>query len=566
MADLVTRPILVVLLCLVVLFQSPAGMASSSDAYSRPVTITSWDGTELAAILYWPGSAVDAPAPAILMTHGWAGSKEDLGASARWLVEQGYVVLAYDSRGFGASGGVVGLNGPDEQADVTHLVTWLAALQEDEGPKVLLDDVDTDDPRIGMFGYSYGGAIQLLAAAQDRRIDAVAPDITWNDLERSLAPSTVVKRGWVDLLFWGGQFGSSGAAHGAPGQGGMDPRLQQWYLDAARTGRFPADAEDALRERSPWPTLDQVTAAVFLSQGIRDTLFTPDEAVASHAVLSERDVPTYLYLHPAGHGHTFDRKGEAHYRAALEGFYGAALRDEVAKEPLPRVQWYDAQAKAFRSDETWPPAGLTHVDVGPAGAAGRVQIAQGVVPTSHTESQQFEGSVGGSSGDAPVPTNHHVVLAVDGPVAIVGQPVVRMNVTPGVEDLTLFFSLVEVSPTGTRALVGNQVTAVRVEGKNGFDVELEVPLVAVVHTLQVGSTLQLRIATSDSAYHGGREVGLVDIGVGGPRVSLPVSDRDLAPAKEAITAPETKSEQVPLPSVALVLAIVAMVILRRRSG
>ena len=94
----------------------------------------------------------------------------------------GYVVLTYDSRGFGDSGGVVGLNGPDEVRDARTLIDRLT------GRGDIVHDA-AGDPRLGMDGYSYSGAIQLLTAAEDDRIDTVVPRITWNDLEFRWRPT-----------------------------------------------------------------------------------------------------------------------------------------------------------------------------------------------------------------------------------------------------------------------------------------------------------------------------------------------------------------------------------------
>ena len=53
-----------------------------------------------------------------------------------------------------------------------HLVSWLAG-----SPRVKLDG--PGDPRAGITGSSYGGAIAPPAAAGDYRIDAIVPQATW---------------------------------------------------------------------------------------------------------------------------------------------------------------------------------------------------------------------------------------------------------------------------------------------------------------------------------------------------------------------------------------------------
>ena len=69
------------------------------------------------------------------------------------------------------------MNSPDfEIADASAVIDYLATL----------DTVTQDgasDPRVGFAGGSYGGALSLMAAGYDNRVNAVSADITWNDLQ-----------------------------------------------------------------------------------------------------------------------------------------------------------------------------------------------------------------------------------------------------------------------------------------------------------------------------------------------------------------------------------------------
>ncbi|MEO8518984.1 MAG: CocE/NonD family hydrolase, partial [Dermatophilaceae bacterium] len=69
------------------------------------------DGTpaRIDATVYLPETT---PAPAVLLAHGFGGSKSDLDSEARSLAQHGYVVLAYTARGFGRSGGLIHLDAP----------------------------------------------------------------------------------------------------------------------------------------------------------------------------------------------------------------------------------------------------------------------------------------------------------------------------------------------------------------------------------------------------------------------------------------------------------------------
>jgi ABC-2 type transport system ATP-binding protein len=129
------------------------------------------------------------PAPAVLVAHGFGGTKLSVDAQARELAERGFVVLAYSARGFGSSTGEIALNAPDyEVADARQLVDWLATL-----PEVVSDG--PGDPRVGVTGASYGGALALSLAGTDHRVDALAPLITWNDLSQALLPNAAVRGG-----------------------------------------------------------------------------------------------------------------------------------------------------------------------------------------------------------------------------------------------------------------------------------------------------------------------------------------------------------------------------------
>ena len=153
---------------------------------TRDVTITAPGGpgvdepVQLDATVYLPQRT---PAPAIIMAHGFGGSKLSVDADAQDAARNGFVVLAYSARGFGRSTGLIGLDSLDyEIPDARAIVDWLA-----QQPEVQLDA--PGDPRVGVTGGSYGGALSLMLAGTDPRIDAVVPLITWNDLEQSLFPN-----------------------------------------------------------------------------------------------------------------------------------------------------------------------------------------------------------------------------------------------------------------------------------------------------------------------------------------------------------------------------------------
>jgi predicted acyl esterase len=177
--------------------------------------------------LYTPSAASAAhPAPAILTTNGFGGSKDDQAAMAMTEAERGYVVLSYSGLGFGAmptasppedgSTCQIEIDDPDWDGQAgKQLISFLGGepgigyttysetTKAYSGPvtdhDVLLDTHDHNpadagkpdpyDPRVGMIGGSEGGEVQFAVADVDPRLDMIIPEITWNDLAFSLGPN-----------------------------------------------------------------------------------------------------------------------------------------------------------------------------------------------------------------------------------------------------------------------------------------------------------------------------------------------------------------------------------------
>jgi len=125
------------------------------------VTITTDDGLRLAAWLVpRPG------APAVVLLHGYPADKADMLPIAASLGPR-FTVLLLDQRYFGGSEGRLTTLGFMERRDLARAVDFLAA--RGFGP-------------VGVFGFSLGGAVALLAAAEDPRIRAVAAYAPFADL------------------------------------------------------------------------------------------------------------------------------------------------------------------------------------------------------------------------------------------------------------------------------------------------------------------------------------------------------------------------------------------------
>ena len=267
----------------------------------------------LDATLFLPSQRT--PAPAVVLAHGFGGSKTDETPDALALARHGYVVLAYSARGFGASDGQISLDAPQfEVRDAQRMIDLLA-----ERPEVLRDG--PGDPRVGFAGASYGGALALLVAGYDPRVDAIAPAITWNDLQQSLIPQSaagmsaaaptgtvgVFKRLWAGLFFSTGSLGPL-AGPGEPAAADVPTTCGRFakdvcaaYQQTAATGQPTPAILALLRRSSPATIVDRIKAPTLLLQGEADSLFPLSQASANASGIAARGTPVKLVWYGGGH-------------------------------------------------------------------------------------------------------------------------------------------------------------------------------------------------------------------------------------------------------------------------
>ena len=141
----------------------------------QPVTFPS-AGLELSGAVHVPrGMRASERRAGFLVLHGFGSNKTSSNTMqpTRVLGELGYVVLRFDMRGCGDSGGERGRVICLEQVeDTPNAVTFLAA-----HPAV-------DPQRIAVIGSSFGGAVAVYAAGVDERLAAVISNGGWGDGER----------------------------------------------------------------------------------------------------------------------------------------------------------------------------------------------------------------------------------------------------------------------------------------------------------------------------------------------------------------------------------------------
>jgi ABC-2 type transport system ATP-binding protein len=517
------------------------------------------------ADLYTPAGASKAhPAPAILATNGFGGSKADQAGMAKAFASRGYVVLSYSGLGFGADP-QTGRRGSDckislddrehDGAAGSQLVDFLGGLKKaDDGTRldyVVKDKVAHDgkvhagDPRVGMVGGSYGGQIQFAVAGVDPRVDTIIPLITWNDLAYSLAPNnTTLAPGTVhyavpgtEKLDWTTLFFTLGIADGAQGAlMAQDPtRLGPCpnFLDQACQIKASLDtlgyADDAslafARNASVTSYLDKIRIPVLLGQGQADTLFTLREAAATYAALRARHVPVKMVWQQWGHSHgavpgEFDLgKPDANWEGRVISAWFDYYLKGVGRRPAMDFSYYadwkdhgDA-SKAFVTVPSYPLKGTTTLTAsGTTLRTARTGVAPsavtfgapGQVPLSYTETSALDQAqpVRDTPGTFAGFSTGRLLKDVD----VIGAPTATLQLSSttasGASPSTMLVAFVQLRDVAPDGSITLAHRLIAPIRVADASKPVQVALPAIVHRFAKGHTMELVVTLSDAAYKG----------------------------------------------------------------
>ncbi|MFI1400663.1 alpha/beta fold hydrolase [Streptomyces sp. NPDC020681] len=504
-----------------------------------------------------PGAKIDtsyftaggtARRPAVLLGHGFGGSKDDVREQAEKLARDGYAVLTWSARGFGASTGQIGLNDPDfEVKDVSRLLDWLA-----KRPDVQLDK--DGDPRVGVAGASYGGAISLLAAGYDQRVDAIAPAITYWNLSDALFPDGVFKKLWAGIFFSTGSAGAPGIAgdqpagrpadapagdqpaggtgtdgagtDGAPGTstsagpanpgscGRFQPALCAMYERVAVAGKPDAQARALLERRSPSAVGDRIKVPTLMVQGQSDSLFPLAHADAMAKKISANGAPVSVDWIAGGHDGG-DREGDR-IESRVTSWFDRYLKQDKGADTGPAfrvsrtggVDSTDGEALLRgATGDRYPgltsgaqPIALTGREQSFANPAGASPPAISAVPGLGGGLSQLSSLGLGLSLDFPGQFARFESQPLQQSLRITGSPTVRVKVSSSSGEAVLFGKVYDVGPDGREQVLPAQLVApVHIEdAEQGKDVALTLP--SVDHEVDAGHRLRLVLSATDLGY------------------------------------------------------------------
>ncbi|WP_441246592.1 alpha/beta fold hydrolase [Kitasatospora sp. McL0602] len=538
----------------------PAAVREEDRFLDLPETPGSAATISLDTSFFTTGST---PRPAVLLAHGFGGSKDGERDRARELARAGYAVLTWSARGFGHSTGKIGLDAPDREiADVKHLVDWLA-----QRPEVQLDA--PGDPRVGITGASYGGGAALLGAAYDPRIDAVASEITWWDLADSLFPQSIAKDGdgvfkklWAGIFFTTGSAGDLTAqpgkpqkAAGPPGCGRFLDELCAMYDRVATAGRPDQAAVELLKRSSPSSVADRLKVPTLVVQGQQDSLFPLDQGDAIAKAVAANGAPVAVDWFAGGHdGGT---EGSTRTDARVTAWFDHYLkREDVDTGPAFRVTrtggvdstgfqavLRGADADAYpglggTATRSFPLVGAEQTVANPPGGAPpNISGLPGIGALSQAATLGV-----GLSLDFPGQYASFDSTPLDSALHLTGAPTVRVSVKTDRPDAVLFAKLYDLGPDGKQTLPQQLVAPLRMtDGQTAT-----VTLPAVDHTFPAGHRLRLVLAATDLAYASPAQPATYRIAVAGPLA--------------APTVEQLKTEAAPLPARTWVLPLIALAV------
>lgn len=145
------------------------------------------EGTQMAAEVFSPKNPGSERQPTIIMSHGWGGTASALRPDAIIFARAGYLVIAFDYRGWGNSDSrVIAVGKPelkdgkliaevkpvrevvdpiDQTTDILNAIHWAAS------------DKQCDPERIGIGGSSFSGGHVVYVAARDPRVKAFVSQV-----------------------------------------------------------------------------------------------------------------------------------------------------------------------------------------------------------------------------------------------------------------------------------------------------------------------------------------------------------------------------------------------------
>lgn len=490
---------------LLVITVAPAAAQATHTAEDAIVT-NPGDGTTIGITVFQPATASpEAPAPVVLHSHGWAGSRETSVDSDDILpfLDAGMGVVSIDQRGHGESSGEAFTQDPTrETEDIQAVIDHIAGLDW-----VRLDG--PNDPVLAAIGGSYGGGYQTMTALDEiaesghTRFNALAPEITWYDLPQSLAPQRVPRSLWNILLY-------------AVGAQMLPQDVHEAFAYGTATGQWPdgtiygqpapgviPNLHARFHRNSPVSFVEegvQIDVPVLQRQGITDTLFPLNEGMHIFDLAVSDEARSQSYFIGYNGGHVLPQA----YPNGLSGGDDACSPEDstdVANFTALTIDFFERVFARESTDGLLPHRyNLTTAD-----GAGCLRM------DGFDDSRKLDADLLGAgttvtvAGAAP-PVQ---IPVAEGPVTIAGIPNLTGQVTAvGPLETRTFLGLSMGTDATDALLIQNQVMPLR-ELRTPVDKPFDVDLAGLAVEVPEGQTLFLTITPVADAFaaHGTKPAG-----------------------------------------------------------
>lgn len=251
--------------------QTPHGV---DEMPLEEVTFLSRDGKRLSGWF----SAHPQARGTLIFCHGYPANRMEMLGWARLLWPEGFHTLLFDFRALGESEGDLCSIGYLEVQDLLGAVDFVAARPA------------SSELPIGVYGLSMGGAVAIMAAAQETRLAAVATHGAYATLERAIR-----QRGRMFLGPLGPVLSTPAIWWG-----------RRWFPE------HPCNVspQDVIGRIAPRP--------VFLSHGAKDRIVHTGDA---HALYEAAQQPKTLRMLPRSLHVRIDREVVPEYQRELIGFF-----------------------------------------------------------------------------------------------------------------------------------------------------------------------------------------------------------------------------------------------------
>jgi predicted acyl esterase len=525
--------------------------------------VPTFDGVPLDVDVTLPASG-EGPFPAIVMMHGWGGSKADFESSSPagnnnttfdynnvYYAQQGYAVLNYSARGWGRSCGSAASreNTPGCEKGWVHLADQRYEAHDTQYLLGLLADAKLVRPgKIGVTGISYGGGQSIeLAYLRNRvrltngefvpwtspkgkkmKITAAYPRWPWSDLVDSLTPNGrfldtgiagpgqsreplgVEIQSYVSGLF------ALGNASGFIAPLGQDPEadLSKWFA-ATNAGEQPKgspgrEEDEAIAEKiynyHQGYGLSGAPAPLLIQNGWTDDLFPPEQALRVYnQALSLKGGRVALQFGDLGHSRGSNKANTDHaFQEQGAAFFAARLK-HVGTPPANKSVTAYTQTCPQGAPGGGPFSAKSWAKLHPhtvslGEAAGQTFTSAGGNPTTAAEFDPIANSNACKSVKAETESNTANYTMESKGLTLLGLP----TVTATIKTLGTFPELVarlwDVTPGGEQILVTRGVYRVA-ENQENTTSTITFQLHGNGYEFAAGDTVKLQLLGRDAPYY-----------------------------------------------------------------